>query len=352
MNTPAEIPFQQLLDALLDEETPFNPSYLYRLSDLDDDELIEFSRIFPQVPTWRRQALLEDLETLGEQDYLLAFDAIGRLAAQDEDTRVRTAAVRILWEYEDVDLADLFVGMLESDKEPVVRAAAASGLARFIYLGELDELPYGMLQDLEDSLLAAASGDSMPLVRRRAIEALGYSSRQEVTPLIETAYASGEKDWLASALFAMGRSANNQWEERVLSMLDNPHPIVRTEAARAAGELELDEALESLLELLDDPNDDVRLAAIWSLSQIGGEGVRDTLEEMQEEVEDEDELEILEAALDNLSFTEDMELFTLFDIPGAQDILDGDEDELLEIDEDDDFYPLEDQEEIEDEEEE
>jgi hypothetical protein len=39
MTTPADIPFQQLLDALLDVDTPFHPRFLYRLSDLDQVDL-------------------------------------------------------------------------------------------------------------------------------------------------------------------------------------------------------------------------------------------------------------------------------------------------------------------------
>jgi HEAT repeat protein len=350
MLDPVEIPFQQILEALLDEDTPFNPRFLYRLSDLDDQELLQFTETWPQVPDWRRQALMEDLEVLGERDYLLSFDALGRLAVHDDNMQVRAAAVRILWEYEDPDLAQLFLDLLQSDPEPVVRAAAASGLGRYIYLGELDELDPTLRAAVEDRLISAANADSAPLVRRRTLESLGYSSREEVPPLIETAFASGDKDWLSSALFAMGRSANDQWEERVLSMLDSPYPSVRVEAVRAAGELELKDSGSELLELLDDPIDDVRFAAMWSLSQIGGEGVREALEEIQEIAEDDVEIDILQEALDNLAFTEDLELFTLFDIPGASDLEGQDEEDLiLDIDEDDEEFFL-DGEEIEDEE--
>jgi hypothetical protein len=87
MPTPDEIPFRQMLDALLDEEIPFNPRYLYRLSDLSSSELSELRAAWEQVSLWRRQALLEDLEILGESDYLLSFDGIGRLGLMDQDPR-------------------------------------------------------------------------------------------------------------------------------------------------------------------------------------------------------------------------------------------------------------------------
>jgi HEAT repeat protein len=162
---------------------------------------------------------------------------------------------------------------------------------------------------------------------------LGYSGRAEVPPLIENAYRSGKRDWLISSLIAMGRSANNRWEKRVLLMLENPATAVRVEAVRAAGELELAAARQALIELLEDDDDEVRMAAIWSLSQIGGQGVREILEEMQEETEDEDEAEFLENALDNLAFTDDEGFFSLLNL-SSNDIDAGEEADLIEEDED------------------
>ncbi|MFN2150842.1 MAG: hypothetical protein ACK2T5_04535, partial [Anaerolineales bacterium] len=69
---PPAIPFQEVLDALLDTETPFQPRYLYRFSDLESADLADLKTIWGQIPTWRRKALLEDLEQLFGDDYLLS----------------------------------------------------------------------------------------------------------------------------------------------------------------------------------------------------------------------------------------------------------------------------------------
>jgi hypothetical protein len=60
---------------------------------------------------------------------------------------------------------------------------------------------------------------------------LGFSSREEVSVLIDAAFNSGEVEWRTSALFAMGRSRNEIWKNQVLSMLDNSQPDLRQEAA-------------------------------------------------------------------------------------------------------------------------
>ncbi len=71
-----------------------------------------------------------------------------------------------------------------------------------------------------------------------------------------------------------------------------------------------------MLQILEDEpeNEDLWAAAVWSLSQIGGEDVRVTLERLMDGTDDPEEADFLEEALDNLSFTEDMANFDLFDI--------------------------------------
>jgi HEAT repeat protein len=181
-------------------------------------------------------------------------------------------------------------------------------------------------------LLHVTTGTDDKLVRRRALEALGFSSRDEVSPLIEKAYTMKDADWQISALFAMGRSADARWKSHVLARLEDSRPAVRAEAIAAAGELELKDAIKPLLKMVRDDDEDVRIAAIWSLSQIGGERVAEALEALLEKTEDEDETELLEDALDNLAFTEDMRNFALLDIPDEDTDLNNDYDAAEEQD--------------------
>lgn len=336
MKDPAQIPFQSIIDALLDETHPFKPAFLFRLSGLQPHEIYLLEKNWAKISVQRRRALLDDLEAFTESDALLVFEPVGYLALKDPDPQVRLSATRLLWEESSLELARTLLHMLETDEDEEVRAGVASALGNFIYLGEIEEIPEDLFKQVESQLMQTFRSPELPNVRRRALEALGFSSRAEIPSLIEEAYSSGDDEWTVSALFAMGRSTDPRWEADVLAMLDHPNPSIRMEAARAAGELELERALPALLDLLEDSHAEVRNAAIWSLSQTGGEGVEEALESLLEDNEDEDEAGLIEDALDNLAFNQDLRSLELFDFD--QDTLAGfihEIDDLAEADEDD-----------------
>lgn len=308
-----ELPFADVLKALQDEQHPFAARYLYRLSGLENEELAQLKGIWAGLSPERRLALLEDLELVAEGNTVMHFDAVNRLGLGDEDRRVRTTAIRALWPSEQPRLVPEFLRLLENDPDVDVRAQAAAGLGRFVYLGEVGKLAPEALKQVEDILLEQLNADVDPLIQQRALESLGYSSRPEITEFIENAFEGGEEEWVVSALFAMGRSADDRWAPLVIESLNDPNREISREAAKAAGELELSEARPGLLDLLQAEESEVRLAAAWALSQIGGNGIADAIAELIERSDDEDEIDLLENALENLAFTEEMGELNIMD---------------------------------------
>lgn len=315
MSDSTEFEFQTLIDALLDSGTPFDPRFLHHLSDLEGEDLAKFEEVWAEVSLERRQNLLVDLNELGAADDLLSFENIGRHAINDQDPKVRTYAVQLLWEFEEPDLVLIFSKLLETDPVPEVRAAAATGLGLFVYHGEIDRLSKGKSERIVAVLLNSVANDQSELVQCRALESVSYSSRAEVAELIDEAFSTGGHDKMASALIAMGRSMDRRWQQIVLQMLDSKIPLLRAEAARAAGEIQIEESLPILIELCSDSDQGVRFAAIWSLSEIGGDQARHTLEQMFREADDDQEADFIESALDNAAFTDGMQPFSLFDFP-------------------------------------
>ncbi len=306
----------EVIQALLDIEKPFPASLLYAFSDLEPDECTQLFAVWDQIPLQRRRALLEDLSDIAERDDLMLFEEVGRIALDDSDPQVKVAALDLLFQAEDTRLLPKFLSLLRDHASDDVRAAAANALGPYVYMGEFERIHAEQLRRVENALLKAYREDASELVQRRALESLGYSSREEVPDLLRAAYASQETGWLESALFAMGKSADEQWKDLVLAHLKDENLPVRLQAVHAAGELALEGARASLLRVLEREFDiaDLRREAVWALSQIGGEGVEKALERLLERLDDDEDIELVEEALDQLSFTEDKEFFSLLDL--------------------------------------
>ncbi len=308
-----KIPFQKVIDELLDGQArEFSRRSLQEFSDLDPASLRALLEAWPRIRPDRKRLLLEGLQSLSDADTLVSFDDLARALLADADAQVRVRALRLLDECDDAKLVPAFLKILAGDEDVAARAEAASSLGRYVKLGELEEIPERTRRQVEDALLAKANSDDQPLVRRNAIEALGYSSRPEVVTLIESAFRRLDPDWQASALFAMGRSSDDRWEEQVLSRLMDESPRVRLAAVEAAGGLSLSSAHTILIRMLEEEEeDDIVSAAIWSLSQIGGEDARVYIENLLDLTDDDEQIQFLEDALDNLAFTEDLSRFDL-----------------------------------------
>jgi HEAT repeat protein len=169
-------------------------------------------------------------------------------------------------------------------------------------LAETKRIPAAEGDEIRNALLAAVrSGSEEQLVRRRAIEAIAYLGDETVRDIVTSAYANDDPKMRASAIFAMGRSADPYWRRTAAQELYATDPQLRFEAARAVGELEFKAAVPRLIELLEDPDREVQEAAITSLGQIGGKDARRALIGI---IEGDDEVaaELARDALDELEF--------------------------------------------------
>jgi HEAT repeat protein len=318
------IPFQKVLDTLLDKGKDIPHRHLTEFSDIEPDSLKSLLETWPRIDLERKLLLLDRLNALANEDTLVSFDDLGRALLADNEPQVRVRVMRLLVECEDFRLVPTYIDLLTKDDAIAVRAEAATMLGIFVQLGEFEDIPTDVHHQIEDILLEVLNGKDEAPVRRRALEALGFSSRIEVPVLLESSFNRQDPDWQASAIFAMGRSTDERWADKVLRTMVSEDQRVRLAAVQASGELGLALARPLLLSLLEEEDDDVIAgAAIWSLSQIGGEDVRLYLQNLLDKVEDDEQAAFLEEALDNLAFTEDMASF---------DMLAFDADELDELD--------------------
>ena len=324
--------FQTVLDSLLGPGKEFPRKYLKHFSDIQPLELQTVMDVWERVNLNRKLSLLDGLEATLQTDTLVSFDDFARAILKDPEASVRIHAIKLLDECDDVKLIPIYLDLMQTDPDVTVRAEAANALNLFVDLGELEEISEEAYGEIRTALLESARSEKEARVRRRALESLGWTSHPEVIRLVESAFEGDEVEWKASALIAMGRSANDIWEDRVLRSLLDENNKIRKAAVQSAGMLSLKSARLPLLNMLGEEEDDeVMSAVIWSLSQIGGEDVGTYLEAVLAQTEDDDLIAFLEEALDNLAFTEDLDRFDLLAVDPDDiedlELLDGEEDD-------------------------
>lgn len=320
------------LDHLRDENTPLSPAALAVFSEPTLKTIQLFANAWQLISADRRRKIVQSLVDLTEDSFEANYTELFRYLLEDEDPQVRALAIDGLWEEESSILVKPLVALLRSDPSVIVRAAAATSLARFALSAELDKLTEEHAALVRESLVATIRNSEEDLeVRRRAIESVAFFGDEEVRGIVAAAYENDDPRMRASAVFAMGRASDKYWSKTILAELESNDSQVRYEATRASGELELKKAIPRLIQLTDDPDIEVANAAIAALGQIGGEEARQALEHLVTG-EDEGLREAAQDSLDELTFTESANLM-LIDMDLEREMLE--EDELEDQDEDD-----------------
>lgn len=309
------LPEKPSLDALkaaleLTDGVRPDPTIIYGLSGLSQDRLDAVKPVWTGLTPNVRRKVFRSLVEASETIFQLEYRLFAIYALEDDDPGVREAAVDILWEDQSLEVMNWLVHLAEHDEVREVRAAAASGLGRFVLMSELDELPEED-QDVPQLTVIRIwqSQQEDMAVRRRALEAMANCGADLVPQAISEAYNSDHWEMRQSAIYAMGRSCDPQWREVVLTEIESDDPALRYEAARAAGELELTEAVTQLGQLTFEQDRDIVGAAVWSLGEIGGQNavrILEALADKAEEAEDNDLLAAAEDAINNATLLNDL----------------------------------------------
>jgi len=325
---PTKLSFQNVLDHLSESKKDIPQSHLKFYSDLDPTSLKLFLDMWPRVQPTRKLVLLDQLLSHLDSDTIVSYEEIGRSLLNDPDGEVRAHAIRLLVESDDPKLASKLVDILLHDEELSPRMEAVQLLGEFVLLGELDKVNESLQRKMEDALITVVRSEADSTLRKRALEALSFSSRTEIAALIESAFERVDPAWIASALRAMGRSHDERWNGNVISMLLDEDPIIKFAAVEAAGQLTIEESVPILLQIVDDEEEpeEVATACIWALSQIGGDDARTYLVALLDQTEDEELAEFLEDAIENLNFTEELNKFDLLTLDEEDDDVEPDED--------------------------
>jgi hypothetical protein len=300
---------QQALDALQSRaEARTSKTLLFGLSGLSASDRERFEAAWHNLDAGYRRRVLRDLLAFAEANIEMDYRQVGIAGMGDDDPAVREIAIELLWEDETLEVMNHLINVAAHDSGAAVRAAATTALGRFILLGELGDLPEQDTVAAQEIAIRLLQDPNEPVeVKRRALEAIANCSHPIVPGAIEAAYESDEHWMRVSSLYAIGRSCDERWESIVLEALETDDAEMRYEAARAAGELEIAEAVPLLGRLLLDNDREILEVVVWSLGEIGGkEAIRilEALAETAEETEDDDLMEAVEDAIGNASLAD------------------------------------------------
>jgi hypothetical protein len=210
------------------------------------------------------------------------------------------------------DLAHALMAVLRDSGEPEelrARAAIAFGAALEVGRDEFDE----ELQEFDDDEMVPISLETFlevrellkglypdanipKLVRRRILEAAVRAPQPWQQDAVKAAYASGDRDWILTAVFAM-RFVDG-FESEILEALKSRDPEIHVEAVMAAGEEGLGEAWPHVSKLATDDRTEkhLRIAAIGAIGSIRPKEGQRILFELADS-EDEDIAEAADEAL-------------------------------------------------------
>ena len=207
------------------------------------------------------------------------------------------------------DLAGTLLAVVRSADEPEeLRARAVISLGPALERASIgfddpDDVPITepMFRNIQDSLQKLYMDTSNPKeVRRRVLEASVRCSEPWHMAAIREAYASGDREWVLTAVFSMRYVRG--FDEQILEALHNPDPEIHYEAVVAAGEWSLDGAWPHVVELVNDPKTpkELLIAAITAVGAIRAAEAGELLLELS----DSDDEDIAEAANEAMSMAE------------------------------------------------
>lgn len=265
--------FEETLDTLAAHRR-LKRSQTRQLSDLNADQIRQLKAVWSGLPDRERINLVATLKRQAEEDALVDFDSVYRMAMDDANPDVRRLAIGASLDNESQELLSKLLGLCADDPEEMVRSAAAERLAGFAYEAEVGTLSERDAERIERVLLEKVRSETEAMsVRASALASAGYFSTEEVRTEVRRALS---RDGLRlAAIRAIGRNCDPVWTPVLEEQMSSDDPAVRREAAEAAADYE--GTVDALADLVDDPDTSVRMAAISSLGKIGGDEALDTL---------------------------------------------------------------------------
>ena len=208
------------------------------------------------------------------------------------------------------ELADSLMAIIRSAVEPEgLRARAAISLGPVLEQADIDgfddpddvPITQGTFRNIQDAFQKLYFDNSVPKeVRRRILEASVRAPESWHQNAIGTAYSSGDREWMLTAVFSM------RWvrgfDDQILEALESADPDIHYEAVEAAGNWGVAAAWSHVVAIVQDASSPkpLLLAAIGAVAGIRPKEAVGILAELT----DSNDEEIAEAADEAMAMAE------------------------------------------------
>src|SRR5438046_1818892 len=150
-NQPSD--FLRALRRLASAQQGPTTSDLFGLSMPTRENISEFTTEWPRIDPERRRAIAKAMDEAAETSVETDFTDLFIALLDDADEQVRADAIDGLWENEIPSVGRKLVRLVSEDRSPLVRAAAAEGLAHFLLRAETGKTANPSVTTITEALL-------------------------------------------------------------------------------------------------------------------------------------------------------------------------------------------------------
>lgn len=300
-NTSKRTNFDNILQMIREQPERVFVKHARMLSDLTPEKTNKLRTVLAEISDANRSEFFQGMYISAMNSFECNYTPIAKIGLEDSDGDVRTASIQVLGFEDDKSAGEKILDAAQNDPYEKAQIAAVQVLGQYMFESALDNrIPVNKkkLHEVLENLIESKN----QAVRRAAVVSYAVSEDKRVKEIITGYLAGNNRDELIAALEAVRHAMGEEWAGTVLELMRHEDDEVSMEAIRAAGTLQLREALPLLYELIsrfDRISPEMLLTAVEAVAEIGDEGSYDVLETLGEAAVDMD-AEITEAIDDSI----------------------------------------------------
>ena len=261
------------------------------LSDLSRERSERLRKVLAEMADGPRSAFYRAMDESSLNSYEYNFAPIANIGIDDPEGDIRAASIHVLGFEDDRETGERILDAAQNDPDLRARIAAIEILGQYMFESAVENRIPVNKQRLQ-KVLADLIENRDEMVRRAAVVSYAVSEDERVKEIVSGYLAGNDREELIAGLTAVRHALGEDWDESVLELIRHDDEDVCREAIRAAGALQLREALPALYEIIsrfDRIPPELLIVTAEAVAEIGDESSLDVLETLGEAVVDMDE---------------------------------------------------------------